>query len=144
MGIYRYAMPFLQVYRFTVYGCVRSWILLLHIFIRLVGSNDFVDLGGESGDDVLRNVPYNIVVDSHVVVDQFVAHASHFAPGNTPPRVFHVGRYFLGSLSDDSQASSHCTLERFVTKELLHLHVVGDNGADVEAFVVDVLQVWYI
>lgn len=75
-------MPFLRVYclPFTVYGCVRSWILLLHIFIRLVGSNDFVDLGGESGDDVLRNVPYNIVVDSHVVVNQFVAHAGHFAP----------------------------------------------------------------
>ena len=46
-----------------------------------MGSNDFVDLGGESGDDVLRNVPYNIVVDSHVVVNQFVAHAGHFAPG---------------------------------------------------------------
>ncbi len=39
---------------------------------------------------------------------------------------------------------SYGALEGLVAEELLHLHIIGDNGANVEAFVVNVLQVWYI
>ena len=53
--------------------------LRLHL-ICLMGANDFVDLSGEGGDDVFGDIPYDIVVDPHVVVDQFVAHAGHLAP----------------------------------------------------------------
>ena len=51
---------------------------------------------------------------------------------------------FLVASPNDGQTSGYGALEGLVAEELLHLHIIGDNGANVEAFVVNVLQVWYI
>ena len=36
--------------------------------ICLMGTNDFVDLSGEGGNDVFGDIPHDIVVNSHIVV----------------------------------------------------------------------------
>lgn len=50
--------------------------LVLAFFI---GINYYLYLKGQIMDDVLSHIPYDIVVDSHIVVNQTVTHACHLA-----------------------------------------------------------------
>ena len=56
----------------------------------------------ESWYNILRHIPYYIIIHAHIIVNQTVSHACHLSPGNTLPRILHICRNLLYFVPADS------------------------------------------
>ena len=105
------------------YVCVNSYLSLI-IFTR---NNYLLYLTYENRNNIFRNIPHNIIVHAHIVMNQAISHTSHLPPRNTLPSIFHISGNLLSSFSNDGKTACDGSLQSLISQEICEFHFISYN-----------------